>query len=88
MASGVLSIDCQTCPVRDLHCGECMVPVLVELATHGGPAEVTEAALDPHERAAVTALVRSGLVSAHAAATARVQLERLRRLGVSEVAAG
>jgi hypothetical protein len=54
-------IDCQTCPVRDLHCADCMVPALLTPGTG-------ELGLDAAERAAVTRFVEAGLVSAHEAA--------------------
>lgn len=66
----VLSVECRTCPVRELHCGDCMVPVLLEIATAR-----TETSLDREERAAVTALVRAGLVDAETANAARARLE-------------
>ncbi|HEY7717680.1 MAG TPA: hypothetical protein VH915_02895 [Pedococcus sp.] len=49
-------IDCTTCPVRELHCGDCMVTALLELPG-------AELPLDPAERAAVTAFVAAGLVA-------------------------
>ena len=67
-----LTVECRTCPVRELHCGDCMVPVLLELTAHAPP---PERALDREERAAVTRLVRSGLVSVESASAARVHLE-------------
>lgn len=67
-----LTVECRTCPVRELHCGDCMVPVLLELTAHAPPPEQV---LDREERAAVTRLVRSGLVSAESAAGARVRIE-------------
>ena len=54
-------IDCQTCPVRDLHCDDCMVTALA--APQGA-----ELPLDVAERAAVSRFVGAGLVSAQAAA--------------------
>ena len=59
-------IDCQSCPVRELHCADCMVTAL---ATPTG----SELPLDAAEQAAVGRLVAAGLVSAQegAAATAR-----------------
>ena len=53
-------IDCQSCPVRDLHCGDCMVTALLEPPTADLP-------LDAAERAAVTRFAASGLVAAEAA---------------------
>lgn len=54
-------IDCQTCPVRDLHCDDCMVTALV--APQGA-----ELPLDAAERAAVSRFASAGLVSGQSAA--------------------
>lgn len=51
-------IDCQSCPVRELHCDDCMVTAL--LAPAG-----SELPVDAAERAAVRRFVEAGLVSAH-----------------------
>ena len=61
-------IDCQTCPVRDLHCSDCMVTTLLVPASGELP-------LDGPERAAVTRFVEAGLVSALEATSARAQRE-------------
>jgi hypothetical protein len=53
-------IDCQTCPVRDLHCDECIVPAML------APLDGTMS-LDRAERAAVSRFVSAGLVSAQQA---------------------
>ncbi|MBM6404045.1 hypothetical protein JQN72_07295 [Phycicoccus sp. CSK15P-2] len=66
----MLTVECRTCPVRELHCDDCMVPVLLSI---GGPRG--ESSLDAEERAAVTRLVRAGLVDAEAAGRARARLE-------------
>lgn len=63
-----LTILCSRCPVRDLHCGDCMVTAMVDPAAMGLGSELP---LDADERAAVTACVRAGLISAEAAATVR-----------------
>lgn len=76
-----MTVECRTCPVRELHCGDCMVPVLLDLAAptlRGDLAESTlrvDLALDPQERAAVTNLVLAGLVDAETASRARARLE-------------
>jgi hypothetical protein len=49
-------IDCDTCAVRDLHCGECVMTVLLQ-AGEPGPLEVDEA-----EERALAALAEGGLV--------------------------
>lgn len=61
-------IDCKTCPVRDLHCDDCMVTAL--LAPH-----TADVPLDPAERAAVTLFVGSGLVSPEEASGLRARRE-------------
>lgn len=61
-------IDCQSCPVRDLHCSDCMVTALLMPASGELP-------LDGPERAAVTRFVEAGLVSAPEAATVRAHRE-------------
>ena len=61
-------IDCTACPVRDLHCGDCMVTALLEPPTADLP-------LDPGERAAVTLFVASGLVTPQEAAGLRARRE-------------
>ncbi len=48
-------IDCDTCVVRDLLCGDCVVPVVLGLA---GAARD----LDPGERKALDVLADCGLV--------------------------
>lgn len=52
-------IDCDTCAVRDLQCGECVVTVLLgaEPGEAGGPLHVDDA-----ERQALGVLADSGLV--------------------------
>lgn len=49
-------IDCTTCPVRDLHCDDCMVTTLLAPPSADLP-------LDDAERSAVTLFVASGLVA-------------------------
>jgi hypothetical protein len=64
-------IDCQSCPVRDLHCDDCMVTALVALESP----RVDELVLDAAERVAVSRLAAAGLVSAQTAAEARARRE-------------
>jgi len=64
----MMTVECRTCPVRELHCADCMVPVLLDLTA---PAVRLEHALDPEERAVVTRLVEAGLVAPETAARAR-----------------
>ncbi len=61
-------IECQSCPVRDLHCADCMVTAM--LVPQG-----TQLPLDAAERAAVTRFVDSGLVSPHVATSASARRE-------------
>ena len=63
-----MTVECRTCPVRELQCGDCMVPVLLDLTA---PSLRLEHALDPQERAVVTRLVEAGLVAPETAARAR-----------------
>ncbi len=63
---GSLIVDCTTCPVRELRCSDCMVTALQQLPEPGLP-------LDPDERAAVTALVRAGLLGAGPASGVRAR---------------
>jgi hypothetical protein len=67
-----MTVECRTCPVRELQCGDCMVPVLLDLTA---PTLRVEHALDPEERAVLTRLVQSGLVDPETAARARASLE-------------
>ena len=67
-----MTVECRTCPVRELQCGDCMVPVLLDLTA---PALHVDHALDPEERAVVTRLVQAGLVDAETASRARARIE-------------
>lgn len=66
-----MTVECHTCPVRELHCGDCMVPVLLDLTA---PSVRLDHALDPLERAALTRLVAAGLVTPETASRARAVL--------------
>lgn len=79
-----LTIDCQTCPARGRHCGDCFVPVLGRAwAEQDARAPVQDGGaggglpLDAGEEAAVHVLVRAGLVSEDEARRARVRPEPL-----------
>ena len=61
-------IECQSCPVRDLHCADCMVTALLA-------PQAAQLPLDASERAAVTRLVEAGLVDAQQAASASARRE-------------
>lgn len=49
-------IDCDTCAMRDLACGDCVVSVLL------GPPGAMSAGFDSEERAALEVLADCGLV--------------------------
>jgi hypothetical protein len=59
-------IDCQSCPVRDLHCSDCMVTTLLMPSSDELP-------LDGPERAAVARFVEAGLLSALEATSVQAQ---------------
>lgn len=76
------TIDCDTCPARGRHCGDCFVPLLIGGWDQGRLTEPATAAaapgeapgqdrrslpLDRGERAAVGSFVRAGLISPAAA---------------------
>ena len=61
-------IECQSCPVRDLHCADCMVTAL--LVPQG-----SQLPLDASERSAVTRFVEAGLVSAQEATAVTARRE-------------
>jgi hypothetical protein len=61
-------IDCHSCPVRDVHCDDCMVTALLA-------PQRAELGLDPAERAAVTRFVAAGLVSGQEAASVSARRE-------------
>ncbi|WP_240474389.1 hypothetical protein [Intrasporangium chromatireducens] len=76
----MMLVDCQTCPVREVRCADCVVTAL-----GGGPvrhgrhlssepaAEATGLPLDRAERRAVSALLAAGLVTPEVAHAARAQ---------------
>ncbi|WP_153396502.1 hypothetical protein [Ornithinicoccus halotolerans] len=77
-----LTIDCQTCPARGHHCGDCFVPVLgrawVEQDARAPDPDRTAGAglaLDAGEEAAVRVLLRGGLVTEAEAGRARARPE-------------
>lgn len=81
----MMLVDCQTCPVRDVHCADCMVTAL-NIATTAplravrhrpevGGGEPATAALDRAERRAVSALLAAGLVTTATANAARAELD-------------
>lgn len=80
-----MTIDCETCPVRGRHCGDCIVPLLgrtwLEEPTtvrRPEPAPVDAASpaslpLDFEEMEAVEAFAHAGLISRVEAHEARAQ---------------
>ena len=75
----MMLVDCQTCPVRDVHCADCMVTALNEIPLRpgcvpgrdAGRGEAVTAPLDRAERRAVSAFLAAGLVSTGTANAAR-----------------
>ena len=66
-------IDCQTCPVRDVHCADCMVTALADIPV-SAPASATRGLpLDRAELRAVSVLLTAGLVTPEAAHAALAQ---------------
>ena len=79
-------IDCQTCPVRDVQCADCMVTALADISV-GAPEVVRGLPLDRAERRAVSVLLTAGLVTPEAAHAARAEPDDdLRPLRVSRTA--
>ena len=72
-------VDCQTCPVRDVHCADCMVTALTAIPMRAGAsvgaADAATAPLDRAERRAVSAFLAAGLVTTATANAARAQLD-------------
>lgn len=73
-AGASLTIDCATCPVRDVGCAECMVTALQSPVALEDPS-ASDLPLDRREREVVSRLVASGLVGAETATRARAQRE-------------
>jgi hypothetical protein len=68
-------IDCHSCPVRDVHCDDCMVTALLAPPTALLAPQRAELGLDPAERAAVSRFVAAGLVSGQEAASVSARRE-------------
>ena len=86
----MMLVDCQTCPVRDVHCADCMVTALTETPLRLGPRPAASgfpepvgasipapeaAPLDRAERRAVSAFLAAGLVTTATANAARAELD-------------
>ncbi|MEW1953286.1 hypothetical protein [Terrabacter sp. NPDC080008] len=79
-------VDCQTCPVRDVHCADCMVTALTAIpmrpgASASGPDphegdrfDTRTVPLDRAERRAVSAFLAAGLVTTAVANAARAEV--------------
>lgn len=78
------TIDCETCPVRGRHCGDCMVPVLAQVWLADPPVRPTAPTphsgspgdalpLDFEETEAVEAFARAGLISRREATSVRAR---------------
>ena len=83
----MMLVDCTTCPVRDVHCADCMVTALDAIDAAGAvPTSATRLSLTPRtpappegsglpldraERQAVSVLLGAGLVSVTEANAAR-----------------
>ncbi len=58
-----MHIDCESCPVRDRHCADCMVTVLLEMPAPRIEQDELGLVLDDRERRGVKALFSVGLIS-------------------------
>lgn len=75
-------VDCHTCPVRDVHCADCMVTALAAIPMRAPevdeslPLERAEGLpLDRSERRAVSILIAAGLVTHDEANRARAMTQ-------------
>jgi hypothetical protein len=77
----MMLVDCESCPVREHHCADCMVTALTRIPIPGLRAVDDPVApddsvpLDPAERRAASVLLAAGLVNRQEADRARAQLE-------------
>lgn len=79
-----MHIECRSCPVRDRHCGDCMVTALLQMPVpragldpvDQGTAYEKSPTLTDRERAGLDVLVGAGLVSRAEASRARPVLTR------------
>lgn len=67
-------MECHACPVRDVQCGDCIVPVIAGLPLPRRDEAQDVVPLRASERRAITRLVTAGLVDPQAAAEARVKV--------------
>lgn len=75
--------DCTTCPARDLHCEDCMVPVLLHLAPPRPVVADLAPALDERECEALAMLHDNGMITLDAitSATLSTTVRGLRSVG-------
>lgn len=75
----MMLVDCQTCPVRDVHCADCMVTALTAIPLRQGDAvgapDVATAPLDRAERRAVSVFLAAGLLTTASANALRAELD-------------
>ena len=71
-----MHIECQSCPVRDQHCADCMVTVLLEMPAPRMGIAAFDLTPDEHERRGLDVLVAAGLVSPAEAYAARAVREQ------------
>lgn len=87
-----MHIECRSCPVRDRHCGDCMVTALLQMPVlRTGPDLIDPGAaydqsptLTDRERAGLDVLVGAGLISRAEASKAQpvvTPLQELRSTG-------
>jgi len=84
-------VECASCPVRGVHCGDCVITALHGVTVAVDPRDAVAgpddesglAALDVSERLAVHAFVASGLLSAARAHALRAQVRAPGRRAVA-----
>lgn len=72
----MMLVDCQTCPVRDVQCADCVVTALGIPDLGGAELHGAGLPLDRAERRAVSVLLAAGLVDAETAHSARAVPDR------------
>ncbi|MEO7130267.1 MAG: hypothetical protein ABIZ07_02695 [Dermatophilaceae bacterium] len=97
----MMLVDCQTCPVREVHCADCMVMALTRLPMPvrapdqdwvPGEDLPDDRPLDPAERRAVSMFIAAGLISRAEGASLTATVEPVpgvrRPVGARRMAAG
>jgi hypothetical protein len=72
----MMLVDCETCPVRDVQCADCVVTALGIPAVGATEPRRAGLPLDRAERRAVSVLLAAGLVDAETAHAARAVPDR------------